>query len=86
MMASTQFENVPSVEKLVTDLQDVTEMSRSDRVFSFIMLCNQERLIELFKKQSMMQQLEMSLPDDVYSFAYGVLKLASPHLFEKSGE
>jgi len=84
-LANTQFERVPSVETLIQDVDAITEMTRADKVFTFITLCDHKTLMNAFKKQAMMQQMEMVPQDDVYSFAYGVLKLAYPQLFMEKG-
>lgn len=51
----------------------------------FIQLCNHETLMNEFKKQAMLQKTGIVPENDVYAFAYGVLKLSCPHLFVEQG-
>lgn len=74
-----------SVEKMITDLDALPEATTADKVHMFVQLCDHEVLMNAFKKQAMMQKMEMATHDDVYSFAYGVLKLSCPHLFVEEG-
>ena len=71
-----------TVEEMITNLQS-DDVPVSDQIHMFIQLCQDKPLMDSLKKQAMLMQLEMATADPVYDFAYGVLKLAKPHLFEK---
>lgn len=72
----------PDILKPFLELEDVAD---SEKVYMFIQLCNDKVLIQHFQKKTMMMQTEMDVADPVYSFAYSVLRLAKPHLFDDEG-
>jgi len=74
-----------TVEKMIADIDALPEASTADKVNMFIQLCNHETLINEFKKQALMQKVGIVPENDVYAFAYGVLKLSCPHLFVEQG-
>ncbi len=74
-----------TVEKMITDIDALPEAATGDKVNMFVQLCDHEVLMNAFKKQALMQRMGMATQDDVYSFAYGVLKLSCPHLFVEAG-
>lgn len=74
-----------SIEKMITDLDALPEATTADKVHMFVQLCNHETLMNEFKKQAMLQKTGLVPDNDVYAFAYGVLKLSCPHLFVEKG-
>ena len=74
-----------SVEQMINDIEALPEASRADKINMFVNLCNHETLMAEFKKQALMQKVGMVPENDVYAFAYGVLKLSCPHLFVEQG-
>ncbi len=67
---------------VIEELEAQAELSEADRVWMFIQLCNDDVLVPELKKQSMMQQMDIVPESLIHSFAYGVLRLAKPHLFD----
>lgn len=70
-----------TVNEMVENLQD-DDIPISDQVYMFVQLCNQKTLIAELKKSAVLVKTGISPSDPVHEFAYGVLRLASPHLFE----
>ncbi len=70
-----------TVEDMLEKLE-ATDLETSDKLYMFVQMCNAETLMQHLKKQAMMLKVGIVPEDPVYVFTYGVLKLASPHLFE----
>ena len=78
--------NSPTVEGMISTIQQTEGLEISDQVYMFVQLCNAETLIQHFQKQALMLKMGMATDDPVYSFAYGVLKIANPHLFVEDND
>ncbi len=74
-----------TVEEMIANLDALPEATTADKVNMFIQLCDHRKLLDELKRQALMVEMEMAVPDDVYAFAYGVLKLSCPHLFVRAG-
>ena len=48
----------------------------------FVQLVNEKPLLDSLKHHDLCLRMEMTVPDPIFDFAYGVLRLAKPHLFE----
>lgn len=59
-----------------------SELPASEKVWLFIQMCNADLLIKELTKKALFAKMELDVISDVDSFAYAVLKLAKPHLFE----
>lgn len=84
-MANTKFERVNNVEQIIEDIDALPEATTADKVNMFIQLCNHETLMNELKKQALLQKTGIVPENDVFAFAYGVLKLSCPHLFVEAG-
>ncbi len=71
-----------TVDGLVAELQK-GDLETADRLQMFVSLCNADKLVKELKHHALMQSMDMAIESDVHAFAYGVLKLSHPHLFEE---
>ncbi len=81
MAKGAQKMNKTSVNDILEKFEEV-DLETSDKLYMFVQMCNAGVLIQHLQKQAMMLKMDMVPEDPVYTFAYAVLKLASPHLFE----
>lgn len=72
-----------TLDAMIDAVAAVEGMDESDKVWLFIQMLNEKTLIQCLNKHAMCLDVGISPPDPIYDFAYGVLKLAKPHLFEK---
>ena len=72
-----------SVHEIITAISEMSDMSEADKVYMFIQLCDEKQLMAELNKQTMMLQIGIVPESLIHGFAYGVLSLAKPHLFEK---
>lgn len=73
----------PTTNDMIENLLAMEEVEPEHKVFMFVQLCNEEMLMNQFKKQALMLKMGMATEDPIYNFAYGVLRLVKPHLFEE---
>lgn len=72
--------------KIIDDLLKLPDLSEADRIYMFVQLCDEQKLMNEFKKQALCQKVGMVPESVVHSFAYGVFRLAKPYLFEQPDE
>ena len=70
------------INKVVTDIIEMPDMEDSDKVYMFIQLCDEQKLLDELNKQAVMQEVGIVPESLVHGFAHAVLKIAKPHLFE----
>jgi hypothetical protein len=70
------------IEKVVDDIIGMPDMEDSDKVYMFIQLCDEKQLMDELKKQGLMQKVGIVGESLIHGFAYAVLRIAKPHLFE----
>ena len=70
------------INKMVNDIIEMPDMENSDKVYMFIQLCDDQKLLDELNKQVMAQAVGIVPESLVHGFAYAVLKIAKPHLFE----
>lgn len=71
-----------TIEKMISDLREQEGIEDSDRVWMFIQLCDDKPIMGAMQHHATMVKMGLVPPDNViFPFAYGVLKLAKPHLF-----
>lgn len=71
-------------ENVVEMLESNEELEMGDKVMLLISLSDCDRVVEELKMKGMMIQAGMEEPSAVTGFAYSVLRLARPDLFEPS--
>ena len=71
----------PSVETIVEALLADSGLEGSDRLWMFVQLCDDKLLMNELTKQATLQKVGIVSETAVHSFAYGILRLAKPHLF-----
>ncbi len=69
-----------TVEDIVTSLRE-SDLETADKLLMFVTLCDTELLLKDLNHHALMVKMEMSIESNIHSFAYGVLKIAHPHLF-----
>ena len=75
-----------TLNEVVDSFANVEDIDESDKVWMFIQLANDKALIEELKKHALCLKLEMVPPSIIHDFAYAILKLAKPHLFDEEGK
>ena len=71
---------------LIESIASNDEISTPNKLFMFVSLCDEKLLIQHMQKTAMMAKVGMLEPSIIDTFAYGVLKIAKPHLFESTDE
>lgn len=80
---------MPDASKVIDGILALPDMDDSDKVYMFIQLCDDKKLMDELRKQGMMQKVGIMPESLIHSFAYGVLRIAKPYLFledTKEGE
>ena len=75
--------NKKTTNEIIDSFLAVEDMSTADKLHMFVQLVDEKKLLESLKHHDLCLRMEMVLPDPIFDFAYGVLKLAKPHLFEE---
>ena len=75
----------PNANDIIDSLLEQDGLEPSERVWMFLCLCNDKAIIDELHKQAMLQKAGVVPASDIHSFAYAVMKLAKPHLFEGGG-
>ena len=60
-----------------------SDLSREDQVLMFVSMCDGKQVMAELTRQGFMRSAELVPPSVVHAFAYGVLRLARPELFDK---
>lgn len=76
----------PDGNSILDSLAENAELSASDKVFMWVNLCDDKILKDNLLKSAMMAKIGMAVASPVDTFAYGVLRLAKPYLFESNDE
>lgn len=74
------------INKIVDDIMKMPDVEDSDKVYTFIQLCDEKKLLDELNKQAMLQKSGIVPESLIHGFAYAVLKIAKPHLFEASSD
>lgn len=72
--------------ELIESIASNNELSTANKLFMFVSLCDEKTLIQHMQKTAMMARIGMVVPSPVDAFAYGVMRIAKPHLFESADE
>lgn len=72
-------------EDILKPFLELEGLEDSQKVMMFIMICDEKILIQHLQKQAMMRKVGMVEEDPIYSFAYSILRLAKPYLFDDEG-
>lgn len=74
------------MKEVVDSFLETEGVAHSDKIWMFLQLVKEETLMEQLRHHDFCLQMEMSAPDPIYDFAYGILRLAKPHLFPDAPE
>ncbi len=70
------------INKVVNDIIEMPDMEDSDKVYMFIQLCDEQKLLAELNAQAMARAVGIAPESLVHGFAHAVLKIAKPYLFE----
>jgi len=73
------------INELIKGLEK-EDISTADKINMFVMLCNGEVLKKQLVAHAMMVKIGLTQADMVHSFAFGILRLARPDLFEEQND
>ncbi len=67
---------------IIDDILGMPDMGDSEKVYMFIQVCDEKKLLDELNKQAMLQKMGIASESLIHGFAYGVLKIAKPYLFQ----
>lgn len=80
----TEEERERTTEDMIQNIADM-DLSRAEQIYMFVQLCDEKVLMQELNKKAMLVKIGLDTNDAIYSFTYGILRLAKPHLFETKG-
>ena len=69
--------------ELIDSIASNDEASVGEKLHMWVTLCDEKVLINSLKKTAVMANIGLVEAGPVESFAYGILRIAKPHLFEE---
>lgn len=73
-------------EKTINDMIDAfaddEELPLGDRLKLFVAMCDGQKIKDALVMKGRLAEMGMVAPDIIDGFAYGVLRIGQPHLFE----
>jgi len=74
--------NERTVKEIVESFLAADDVEPGDKLWMFVQLINDKPLMQQLESHNLSLTVGIAIPDPIYDFAYGVLRLAKPHLFD----